>query len=96
MENRLVVGIEIGGTKLQVGLGRGDGRIVGLERRTVVPDSGGAGIRAQIVESFATLLRRAGTAAESIGAVGIGFGGPVDVDRGLPCYFGRCGNECGC
>ena len=39
------LGIEIGGTKLQLGVGSGDGTLAGLLRGTVDPDAGGEGIR---------------------------------------------------
>jgi glucokinase len=85
----LVVGIEIGGTKLQLGIGRGDGEILALERRIVEPARGAAGVLAQIREAFPILVSRAsaGVSADhpgpTIRAVGVGFGGPVDVDRGV-------------
>jgi glucokinase len=78
MESPLLLGIEIGGTKLQLGLGRGDGRLIALERRLVVPENGAAGIRAQIEEATTTLLRQQ---ADRPAALGIGFGGPVDAER---------------
>src|SRR4051812_44973299 len=46
------LGIEIGGTKLQLGLGRGGGTIDRLVRLQVDPPRGAEGIRAQIVEAF--------------------------------------------
>jgi glucokinase len=81
----LLLGIEIGGTKLQLGLGQGDGRVVALERRRVVAADGAEGIRAQIAEAIGPLLGRVGLRPEAgaIGAVGVGFGGPVDAQRGL-------------
>ena len=85
MATPLLLGIEIGGTKLQLGLGRGDGRIEALERRTVVPGDGAEGIRAQIVEAIGPLLGRVGVqpGPGAVGAVGVGFGGPVDAERGV-------------
>jgi glucokinase len=80
MEAPLLLGIEIGGTKLQLGLGHGDGRLIALERRLVVPENGAAGIRAQIEEATANLLHGRNERPE---ALGIGFGGPVDADRGV-------------
>ncbi len=79
----LLLGIEIGGTKLQVGVGRGDGEILALERRTVRPRAGAEGIRNQLLEAFAALSRRGESRREVIEAVGIGFGGPIDSARGL-------------
>jgi len=74
----MYLGIEIGGTKLQVGVGRGDGASpVALERHTVVPESGASGILEQIRQSAERLLQR-----HPIRGVGIGFGGPVDCEKG--------------
>ncbi len=70
-----LLGVEIGGTKLQLGLGRGDGSIDRLVRLDVDPSRKAEGIRAQIVDAFRSLNAR-------VSAVGIGFGGPVDLDRG--------------
>jgi len=85
MASPWLLGIEIGGTKLQLGLGRGDGRVVALERRVVVPADGAEGVRRLIVEAFGPLLARAGVARgpAAVAAAGIGFGGPVDAARGV-------------
>ncbi len=79
----LLLGIEIGGTKLQLGLGRGDGRVEDLERRLIRPEEGAAGILAQIEDAYRSLLARRPTPGERPGAAGIGFGGPVDVEAGV-------------
>jgi glucokinase len=79
------LGIEIGGTKLQLGIGRGDGHILALERRTVIPGDGAEGVLEQISTAVAPLFEAAGVGLERdrIGAVGVGFGGPVDAHRGV-------------
>ncbi len=74
----MFLGIEIGGTKLQLGLGEGDGTIVQLWRGTVDPALGGAGIRAEIVRTYAGLLQSAGLQRSDIRGIGVGFGGPTD------------------
>jgi glucokinase len=78
----LGLGIEIGGTKLQLGLGRGDGLILALERRTIEPARGAAGILTEIADAFRVLVTRQRIAPGTIAAVGIGFGGPVDTTAG--------------
>jgi glucokinase len=83
MAGPLVVGVEIGGTKLQAGLGRGDGRLVGLERRAVEPARGAAGILEQVPAMLDRLTAGAGVARGEVRALGIGFGGPVDSERGV-------------
>src|SRR5689334_13933921 len=71
----MFLGIEIGGTKLQLGLGHGDGAIAALWRGTVNPADGGDGIRKQIVAAMPELFARAGIERGSLRGVGIGFGG---------------------
>jgi glucokinase len=72
------LGIEIGGTKLQLGVGPGDGTLAGLWRGTVDVAAGGEGIRRQITAAVPELLQRSGVERARIRGVGIGFGGPVD------------------
>ncbi len=74
----MYLGIEIGGTKLQLGLGEGDGAITALWRGTVNPSEGSAGIRRQIEAAIPELLARAGQDRTALRGVGIGFGGPTD------------------
>lgn len=74
----MYLGIEIGGTKLQLGLGDGDGTIHALWRGAVVPADGADGIRRQIVAAIPGLLANAKRKREDLKGVGIGFGGPVD------------------
>ncbi|MFO0876625.1 MAG: ROK family protein [Gemmataceae bacterium] len=70
--------IEIGGTKLQLGVGPDDGRLRALWRSDVVVAHGAAGIRQQIMDALPVLLRRAGLRSADLIGVGIGFGGPTD------------------
>src|SRR5262245_17607685 len=74
----MFLGIEIGGTKLQLGLGRGDGVITALWRGTVNPTEGSEGIRKQIVAAVPELLKKANSDRSLLRGVGIGFGGPTD------------------
>jgi len=74
----MFLGIEIGGTKLQLALGRGDGVISALWRGTVHPDAGSEGIRKQIIAAIPELLAKANADRGAIRGVGIGFGGPTD------------------
>ena len=74
----MFLGIEIGGTKLQLGVGRGDGSdLIELVRLDVVASQGAAGILGQIERIAPELIRR-----YDIERLGIGFGGPVDALTG--------------
>lgn len=77
----MFLGIEIGGTKLQLGLGAGDGNLADLHRLPVDPNRGAEGIRTLIAEHAVQLLAACPT---PVRAVGVGFGGPVD-DRSRRC-----------
>jgi len=72
-----LLGIEIGGTKLQLVRGDAAGRIHAHRRLTVVPAHGAEGIQRQIEQTIPAL-----TAGHKIAAVGVGFGGPVDWRTG--------------
>jgi glucokinase len=83
MTKRFLLGVEIGGTKLQLGLGDASGRLLALDRFVVSPERGAAGIREQIRAAVGPLASRVGASARDILAVGIGFGGPVETERGV-------------
>jgi glucokinase len=74
----MFLGIEIGGTKLQLGVGADDGRLRGLWRGAVDVAAGPEDIRRQIVAAVPELLEKAGIERGELRGVGIGFGGPVD------------------
>jgi glucokinase len=72
------LGIEIGGTKLQLGIGPDDGVLRALWRGAVDIAAGPEGIRRQITGTVPELLARAGVERGQLRGAGIGFGGPVD------------------
>jgi glucokinase len=74
----MYLGIEIGGTKLQLGVGSDDGKLHGFWRGAVEVAAGPEGIRRQIVAAVPELLDKAGIPRGELRGVGIGFGGPVD------------------
>ncbi|MDG1890435.1 MAG: ROK family protein [Verrucomicrobiota bacterium] len=78
MNDSSLIGIEIGGTKLQVVMGRADGEIMNRKRFLVDGNRGAEGIRQQIIQAVHILSQ----GAPSIAGVGVGFGGPVDRDAG--------------
>ena len=74
----MYLGIEIGGTKLQLGVGLGDGKLAGLWRETVDVQAGPEGIRRQIIQAVPELLAKSKIDRGRLQGIGIGFGGPVD------------------
>ena len=76
-DTKLLLGIEIGGTKLQLVLGDAAGQIHARRRLAVAPAHGAEGIRRQIERTIPELM-----ADRKIEAVGVGFGGPADWRKG--------------
>lgn len=74
------LGIEIGGTKLQLVLGDEAGKICDRRKLAVDPAGGAAGIRRQLEQAMPELLGGC-----QVANVGVGFGGPVDWKTGRIC-----------
>ncbi len=74
------LGIEIGGTKLQLVAGDEQARITERRRFNVDKVKGGAGIREQLKPALEELI-----ATTKPVAIGVGFGGPIDVQTGQIC-----------
>jgi glucokinase len=74
----MFLGIEIGGTKLQLGVGQGDSATLAeIRRLDVEPSEGAAGIRDCIERVGGELIKK-----HRVERVGYGFGGPIDAARG--------------
>ncbi len=74
----MYLGIEIGGTKLQLGVGTGaTADLVDFVRMDVDRAAGAAGVLDQIAEAGSRLV-----ASHDIRKIGVGFGGPVDMTSG--------------
>lgn len=75
----MLIAIEIGGTKLQVCVGREDGSILRTVRGRVKPGSGANEIMEWIHRTLTDVIKNEN---EKISAIGIGFGGPIHTDSG--------------
>jgi glucokinase len=76
----ICLGLEIGGTKLQIVVGDASAKILDRRRLGVDREQGSVGIRRQIESEMAALIPRWQPAA-----IGVGFGGPVDWRTGRIC-----------
>lgn len=77
MSGRCGLGVEIGGTKIQAAIVRGDGAVVEIVADRVAAASAADGVRRTVAALVETLRARRPEMA-AIAAAGIGFGGPVD------------------
>jgi len=71
------LGIEIGGSKLQLFVGDESAKILERCRLAVDPSRGGEGIRAQIKAALPPLQKKF-----EVGVIAVGFGGPIDRATG--------------
>lgn len=76
-QTRHFIGVEIGGTKLQIVAGDGFGRITHRWRAEIDPAAGAAGIRNQISATIEGIRSDLAPLA-----IGVGFGGPIDWRTG--------------
>ena len=74
------VGIEIGGTKIQVVTGDDQAQVVTRNRFNADLAKGAEGIREQIAAALADIAKR-----QQIAAIGVGFGGPFNRETGRTC-----------
>jgi glucokinase len=79
----MIIGIDIGGTNTSGALAAADGTVkVKVRRRTDRTGGATAGLK-MISEILAELIEHAGGMGASVWRIGVGFGGPVDSERGI-------------
>ncbi len=79
----MLIGVDVGGTNTTGGLASEDGTLVTITRRQTDRAGGAAAGIELIAEIIAELRDRAGRDGSRVSRIGIGFGGPVDHDRGI-------------
>jgi len=78
-----VVGVDLGGTKILVGIVSAGHEILGRSKRSTPAQAGGDAILSAIVSAIDQALEEAGLRREDIAGIGVGSPGPIDSDRGL-------------
>jgi glucokinase len=71
----LVAGIDLGGTKIAIGLIDGEGKVLARAEVPTMPEAGAAAAERRIVEALGGLIA---TARVEIAGIGIGSTGPID------------------
>jgi glucokinase len=79
----MVIGVDVGGTNMTGGLARADGSLAAKVRRPTDRRGGAAAGLALIVEIVSDLATRAQRDGTAVDRIGVGFGGPVDFERGV-------------
>jgi len=79
---KYVIGVEIGGTKLQAALGNSEGTLLLLKRGSVLASDGSNGILKWLEDTLPNLIEEAKEAGYNAECICVGFGGPVDSSSG--------------
>lgn len=82
MSTESIIGVEIGGTKLQLAIGTPGGDIIEVMQGVVNKADGADGIRTWIQANLPALLERANELGAHPTALGCGFGGPINTAPG--------------
>jgi len=79
---KFILGVEIGGTKLQLAISTRDGEILYTHQGRVDVDAGAPGIRKWLEDNMPAMFARASDLKGELVALGCGFGGPIDTAMG--------------
>lgn len=82
-ENRLYLGVDIGGTKMQASLVRESGEILCREKIATPRAGGPEQVVPTIEKVIADAMKKGGVKTDDLAAIGIAVPGVVDPDRGL-------------
>jgi glucokinase len=82
-QQRLYLGVDIGGTKVQASLVRESGEIVGREKCPTPRKGGPERVVAAIEKCMDDMVQKGGISPNDLTAIGIAVPGVVDPDRGL-------------
>ena len=84
ISDSLAIGIEIGGTKIQVGVGTTNGKLLKPPiRKQAIRENGAEGIRRDLVDMVTEALDSTELSLADIHRIGIGFGGVLNTNQGL-------------
>ena len=88
--NRLVAGIDLGGTNISAGIASPSlpdegvaGAMLGRGRKKTKPELGPEGVIGRVAEAVEIALEQAGSAPEDLATIGIGAPGVIDRQRGV-------------
>ena len=82
-EGPLVLGLDLGGTKILAGVVDASHRVLGRSKVATPAREGAEALREALVRAGREALESAGIGAEQLAAVGIGSPGPLDLEQGL-------------
>jgi glucokinase len=82
MMGRVLVGIDLGGTNVRIGIITPTGRILKKEEYALDPSQGGLKIVEELVSNLKNILRKRIGRSNQLLGIGIGIAGAIDMKRG--------------
>jgi glucokinase len=82
-EDRLIAGVDLGGTNVRCCVARADGAILAQIRTSTPADSGPAAVVERIAADVRQVAARAGVEVARLVGVGVGAPGPLDMHSGV-------------
>jgi glucokinase len=79
----VVLGLDIGGTKLAAGVVDGEGRVLSFALESTLAEQGPERVLERLFELGRRTVAESGLLSGELRAVGIGAGGPLDAERGV-------------
>ena len=92
-KDQVVVGVDLGGTNMQIGVVDAEGRIIGRCKRKTKAHEGRDTVIKRLVEGVWRAMDDAKTPRERLFGVGVGAPSAVDFDRGVVIKAGNLGWE---
>ena len=89
----VVVGVDLGGTNMQIGVLNADGKVIGRCKRKTKSHEGRAEVVKRLVEGVQRALDDAKTPRDRLYAVGVGAPAVVDFEKGTVVKAGNLGWE---
>ena len=90
-KDMVVVGVDLGGTNMQIGVVNAEGKVIGRCKRKTKSHEGRDEVIKRIIEGVQRALDEAKTPREKLFGVGIGAPAVVDFDKGLVVKAGNLG-----
>jgi glucokinase len=92
-KDMVVVGVDLGGTNMQIGVVNAEGKVIGRCKRKTKSHEGRDEVIKRIIEGVQRALDEAKTPREKLFGVGIGAPAVVDFDKGTVVKAGNLGWE---
>lgn len=78
-----LIGIDLGGTNMQIGVVSPDMKLLGSAKRKTKPDEGLEGVLGRLLNGVEEACEQAKVAVADLGVIGIGAPGAVDHEKGI-------------